>query len=65
MLIERYRVDPRTGRSRRFPLRHLLRQSVYSRLAGYNAIEDATGGRLTTLPLTGGRVAYGLGLLGE
>ena len=54
MLIERYRVDPRTGRNGQFPLRHLLLRSVYSRLAG-----------LTPLLLTGERVAYEFSLLGE
>ena len=34
-LIERYLTDPRTGHNWQFPLPDLLRQSIYSRLAGY------------------------------
>ena len=34
-LIERHLTDPRTGHNRQFPLPDLLRQSIYSRLAGY------------------------------
>ena len=33
-LIEEHLVDSCTGRNRQFPLADLLRQSVYSRLAG-------------------------------
>src|SRR5262249_15668549 len=33
--------DPRTGRNRQFPLADLFRQSVYSRLAGYEDTNDA------------------------
>jgi hypothetical protein len=40
-LIERYLTDPRSGRNRQFPLMDLFRQSVYSRLAGYEDINDA------------------------
>jgi hypothetical protein len=41
VLIERHLADPRTGRNRQFPLPDLLRQSVYSRLAGYEDTNDA------------------------
>src|SRR3984893_2334952 len=40
-LIERHLDDPRTGRNRQFPLRDLFRQSIYSRLAGYEDTNDA------------------------
>jgi hypothetical protein len=40
-LIEEHLVDSRTGRNRQFPLTDLLRQSVYSRLAGYEDLNDA------------------------
>jgi Transposase DDE domain group 1 len=34
-------TDPRTGHNRQFPLADLFRQSVYSRLAGYEDTNDA------------------------
>jgi Transposase DDE domain group 1 len=40
-LIERYLSDPRTGRNAQFPLPDLFRQSIYSRLAGYEDTNDA------------------------
>ncbi len=40
-LIERHLTDPRTGYNRQFPLLDLLRQSIYSRLAGYEDTNDA------------------------
>ena len=40
-LIERHLTDPRTGHNRQFPLRDLLRQSIYGRLAGYEDTNDA------------------------
>jgi len=40
-LIERHLTDPRTGRNRQFPLPDLFRQSIYSRLAGYEDTNDA------------------------
>src|SRR2546425_6436682 len=40
-LIERHLTDPRTGYNRQFPLPDLLRQSIYSRLAGYEDTNDA------------------------
>ena len=40
-LIEEHLMDSRTGRNRQFPLGDLLRQSVYSRLAGYEDLSDA------------------------
>jgi hypothetical protein len=39
-LIERHLIDPR-GTNARLPLADLLRQSVYSRLAGYEDVNDA------------------------
>jgi len=41
VLIERRLSDPRTGRNSQFPLRDLLRQSIYSGLAGYEDTNDA------------------------
>jgi len=40
-LIERHLSDPRTGRNAQFPLADLFRQSIYSRLAGYEDTNDA------------------------
>jgi hypothetical protein len=40
-LIERHLGDPRTGHNRQFPLPDLFRQSIYSRLAGYEDTNDA------------------------
>src|SRR6266852_5407843 len=40
-LIERHLRDPRTGHNRQFPLPDLVRQSIYSRLAGYEDTNDA------------------------
>src|SRR3989442_10407834 len=40
-LIERHLADPRTGHNRQFPLPDLFRQSIYSRLAGYEDTNDA------------------------
>ncbi len=40
-LIERHLTDPRTGHNRQFPLPDLVRQSIYSRLAGYEDTNDA------------------------
>jgi hypothetical protein len=39
-LIEQHLTDPR-GTNSRLPLADLLRQSVYSRLAGYEDVNDA------------------------
>src|SRR5262249_5570420 len=40
-LIERCLTDPRTGRNSQCPLPDLFRQSIYSRLAGYEDTNDA------------------------
>ena len=40
-LVDRHLTDPRTGRNRQFSLADLFRQSVYSRLAGYEDTNDA------------------------
>jgi hypothetical protein len=40
-LIDRYLSDPRTGHNRQFLLPDLFRQSIYSRLAGYEDTNDA------------------------
>src|SRR5256885_4044102 len=40
-LIKRHLSDPRTGSNRQFPLPDLFRQSIYSRLAGYEDTNDA------------------------
>jgi Transposase DDE domain group 1 len=47
-LIERHLTDPRTGRNSQFPLPDLFRQSIYSRLAGYEDTNDAE--RLAEVP---------------
>jgi hypothetical protein len=39
-LIEQHLRDPRRGKNTQFPLADLLRQSVYSRLAGYEDVND-------------------------
>jgi len=39
-LIERHLRDPRTGHNYQFPLPDLVRQSIYSRLAGYEDTND-------------------------
>jgi hypothetical protein len=41
-LIQNHLVDSRTGRNTQFPLADLFRQSAYSRLAGYEDLNDAT-----------------------
>src|SRR3979411_1831970 len=40
-LIEHHLSDPRTGHNCQFPLPDLFRQSIYSRLAGYEDTNDA------------------------
>src|SRR2546430_3174230 len=40
-LIERHLTNPRTGHNRQFLLADLFRQSIYSRLAGYQDTNDA------------------------
>ncbi len=41
-LIQNHLVDSRTGRNTQFSLADLFRQSAYSRLAGYEDLNDAT-----------------------
>ena len=41
-LIQNHLVDSRAGRNTQFPLADLFRQSAYSRLAGYEDLNDAT-----------------------
>ncbi|HVC89902.1 MAG TPA: IS1380 family transposase [Acidobacteriaceae bacterium] len=40
-LIEQHLTDPRRGKNTQFPFADLLRQSVYSRMAGYEDVNDA------------------------
>jgi hypothetical protein len=40
-LIEHHLTDPRRGKNAQLPLADLLRQSVYSRMAGYEDVNDA------------------------
>ncbi len=40
-LIEQHLTDSRSGKNTQFPFADLLRQSVYSRLAGYEDVNDA------------------------
>jgi hypothetical protein len=42
-LIGQHLSDLRRGKNTQFPLADLLRQSVYSRLAGYEDVNDAEG----------------------
>src|SRR5262249_16370257 len=39
--IEQHLTDSRRGKNTQFPFADLLRQSVYSRLAGYEDVNDA------------------------
>src|SRR5271169_1509576 len=41
VLIERHLIDSRRGKNVQLPLSDLLRQAVYSRLAGYEDVNDA------------------------
>jgi hypothetical protein len=47
-LIAQHRTDSRRGKNTQLPLTDLLRQSVYSRIAGYEDVNDA--GRLSQDP---------------
>ena len=40
-LIDRHLTDSRRGKNTQLPLADLLRQSIYSRLAGYEDVNDA------------------------
>jgi hypothetical protein len=40
-LIEQHLTDSRRGKNSQFPFADLLRQSIYSRLAGYEDLNDA------------------------
>ena len=40
-LIEQHLTDSRRGKNTQLPMADLLRQSVYSRLAGYEDVNDA------------------------
>src|SRR5262249_57305936 len=40
-LIQQHLTDSRRGKNTQFPFADLLRQSVYSRLAGYEDLNDA------------------------
>ena len=40
-LIARHLTDSRRGKNTQLPLADLLRQSVYSRIAGYEDVNDA------------------------
>src|SRR2546425_10602523 len=44
-LIKRHLTDPRTGHNRQFPVPDLFRQSIYSRLAGYERSEERRVGK--------------------
>ena len=62
-LIERYLTDTRRGRNTQFPLADLLRQSVYSRLAGYEDVNDAVERVVAaTIPATLPRVTASFSL---
>src|ERR1019366_378477 len=40
-LIKQHLTDSRRGKNTQFPLADMLRQSVYSRIAGYEDVNDA------------------------
>ena len=40
-LIEKHLTDSRRGKNMQYPFADLLRQSIYSRLAGYEDLNDA------------------------
>lgn len=40
-LVERHLTDSRRGKNTQLPLADRLRQSIYSRLAGYEEVNDA------------------------
>jgi DDE family transposase len=40
-LMERHLIDSRPGKNVQLPMADLLRQSIYSRLAGYEDVNDA------------------------
>ncbi len=42
-LIDQHLSDTRQGENKKFPLAGLVRQSVYSRLSGYEDLNDAVG----------------------
>jgi hypothetical protein len=44
-LVDRHLSDSRRGKNIQLPLADLLRQSVYSRLAGYEDVNDASASR--------------------
>jgi hypothetical protein len=50
-LIERHLTDSRRGKNMQLSLADLLRQSIYSRLAGYEDVNDA--GRISQDPTFG------------
>src|ERR1700682_227235 len=47
-LMERHLIDSRRGKNVQLPMADLLRQSIYSRLAGYEDVDDAA--RLSPAP---------------
>jgi len=62
-LIQTHLVDSRTGRKTQYPLADLFRQSAYSRLAGYEGLNDVT--RLAsdpTFPLMGSEKVWERGV---
>src|SRR5260370_13977291 len=61
-LMERRLIDSRRGKNVQLPLSDLLRRSIYSRLAGYEDVNDAV--RLSqdpTFRLIGSRTIWGRG----
>jgi hypothetical protein len=62
-LIVEYVKDDRRGKNTQLPLPDLLRQSIYSRLAGYEAVNDAA--RLSQPDLPADRLREDLGARGS
>ena len=62
-LIQNHLVDSRTGRNIQFPLADLFRQFAYSRLAGYEDLNDATRlARDPTFQLMGSKKVWERGM---
>jgi Transposase DDE domain group 1 len=62
-LMERHLSDSRRGKNIQLPLADLLRQSIYSRLAGYEDVNDAAPLSRSDLPAD--RLAEDLGARGS
>jgi len=57
-LIAQHLADSRRRKNTQFPLADLLRQSIYSRMAGYEDVNDAEPGRLGVHWLATGKAKW-------